>query len=596
MNAAAPGNRLPPSQFERASNVMIVGECPTTRYGLVFHNLAGDVAGLNTLNIQGALFFNPAEGQGALSFSQDQPMIVASVGGRKFAIRFEGEGVESKLTAEEITNGFLSDPQAHLVYWSQWENYALAQDGNGNCFIWDGAAPAFTSKGYDKTVRPSSEVPNAATVMAYAHGRGVAIVNERAALVSDLLNSRDLEGPGDVLKFTEQTYFATGQYFSPPSRMGTINAAATLSLKDTNHGHGSLMLHCERGIFSIDLNVYPRTAWSQTPMVREAYKGTAALGPYALAVFDGDQVFRSSVGVQGLRSARAESSLLGNPFQPLSDNVGVFFKPDVKPWLRFAVVTPWTRERRCFFTCQPIVHQRYRWHRGIVSINFDPVPGVQTPAGWESVWTLPGVGVVQTLSGDIDKDDRFFALCRDYVGKNHVCEFRPELRGYDILPDGTRQRIRCQLITRRVDANRPFTKKEFQAGSLYLKNIVGKVTVAVWVRAYGEYKWKLWKAGEVENKAANCWPGGEELEGEMTLGDLPDISKTTRFIQFLIRWAGHCSLESLRLAYASNGADEDAFEPKSLEVMVCDVRVVDYSDFEYSETPEPESWLTPATP
>lgn len=596
LNAAAPAARLTDAQFARATNVVIKDRLPTTRPGVRVIPLTGETSFFAVENAQGAMYYNPTAGQGATVYGKEGAMMLFAVGGRKFSAELNGRALLTTAEVTDITNGLVADKYAHLTYWSQWENYALAGDGLGNTFIWDGAGDAFHSDGFNNTQKEESQVPNGGTAMEFVHGRGSIVVNSRAILTSDGLNSQDLTSAADVLKFREQVYWATGQYFAPPTSMGTINALAVLPLQDTTHGHGELLAHCSNGIFSVDLNIWPRSKWSETPMVRTAYIGPGAAGPYAVALFSGDQVFRASDGLKTLRSAKAEASATGSPSVEVSEPVATFFEADSQRWLRFASVASWDLQHRCLVTCYPIVQGRFRWHRGLVALNLHPISDAPPSLAWESLWTLPPQcsGIIQQINGKWDGEERHFTICRGDDAKNRLVEFRGDLKA-DVLEDGTEQRIRCQLVTRKIDANRPFTRKNFGTGMLYLANIEGRVDFGVWFRTYGSTEWKFWQSGHVTNIA----PASEALttdepprEATIPLGNLPDKcgSRSGRYIQFLIRWAGYCSVESLRIAFDDNDPKGDAFNCKDLKVTFVERADVSYSDYEYN-APESESWL-----
>lgn len=599
MDSASLEARVPETQYVRGTNIAIEKGLPTTRPGCRVLPLTGDsLEAFGSGNVQGAMFYNPSAGQGAVSYGTDRASILIAVAGRKYSVELEGRGLLTTGKVTDITNGVLGGDSYHLVCWSQWENYALAQDGNGNCFIWDGTNPAFASDGYNVTDKEASRVPNGGMAMAYVHGRGSVVVNGRAVLTSDGLNYLDKTGSTDVLAFRQQTYWATGQYFAPPTWMGQINALAVLPITDTAHGHGELMCHCEGGIFSIDLNVYPRSKWAETAMVKTTYIGSGAVGPYAVTLRTGDQIFRSKAGVQTLRSARAEANSLGAMQLPISEPVGDWFQNDAPRWLRFSTVETWETAKRVLVSCYPVVQGRWRWSRGLVVANFQPVAGKGSQMVWEGLWTLPPQmnGVVQQVNGKISGEERHLAVCRGVDGKNRLVEFRRELKA-DLLEDGSEHRIRCQLITRQIDAQRAFTKKNFHSGVLFLKNIHGKVDWGVWFRVAGTQAWRLWQSGVVENRvptgcdAIPAEPGGAEIA--IPLGEIPNDAgqNVSRTVQFLVRWAGYCSVEGITAIYQMADLDGKNFDTRNLDVRFCERATVDYDDYEYADNNEADSWL-----
>lgn len=586
-DAASHFARVGADSYERGVNFCIRSEKLATRPRVRVIELSGSaIAAFADGNVQGAILFDASKGQGANTYGARESIIVASVAGNKIAIRL-GDGAA---TVEDVSNGHRSDPSVPLVFFSQWESYLLAGDERGNTWIWDGKSPAETSTGYDNVNREKSMVPNGCGVMAYSHGRGCAVVDKRRVLVGDILNARDQASARDVLFFREQGYFATGQYFSPPTMMGDIQCAESLASQDTRHGHGELLIHCSNGVFSIDLNVFPRTKWSDTPMVKTALIGGGACGPYAICTFDGDQMFRSKSGVKTLRSAAAEPQSAGNPRRPISLPVGTFFKSDSQEYLQFASVCSWESESTAYVTCYPIVSGSHRWHRGAVAINFLPSPSSAMKPAWEGLVTLPPSisGIIQLISGDFSGTDRMLAICRGDDGKNRLIEFRTDIDA-DILEGGVESPVRSQLVTRWQAMNAPFDRKNISGGRIVLTGVRAVLKWGVWYRGFGVSKWTLWRSGCVSNDApcGDCIEAVPDWSGEIPLGSIPDESSASTRFQFLIRTEGICEIESLIVEF-NQASSKAEYSDASLKVCVTpEYTCGQYDDYEYSGA---ENW------
>lgn len=604
MNGAGLSNRLQPAQYRRATNVTLEDEIPTTRPGVRIYgveNVSEDSTAAEfyrSNNVQGGAFFNPAKGQGGLILGHDQSQIVVANGGRKFSIQFQGVGPATRAVVRDISSGFVMSALLHLVWWLPAENYAIAQDGSSNAFIFNAVTDsAVLSEGYDSTDKESSMIPNGGTVMVYAHGRILAVVNSRQILAGDSLHKSDQSSASNLLKFTEQVYWNTGKFFLPPSAMGNVLAADILPLRNTQHGHSDVLFHCEDGVFSIDTNQAPRSEWPNRQLVRHALLQAGGVGPYAVALRDGDQIYRTRHGVTTIRSAAAESNVEGNPQTPLSEPIATFFERDVPEWLRFCSVVCWEAHRRLFVTIDPSVDGRWRWHSGVVVRNFNPMPAERSAATWEGLWTLPreAWGIVQLINGLFDGRERMFALCRGEDGVNRIAEFSRDL-DYDVLEDGTRQDIRCQLVTRAVDFARPFKVKEFVSGSLFIRNVRGDLVWGVWVREYGKTPWHLWQHGAVHQAIAGGTTGMERFEPEspaIPLGTFPVKCETSqgrsRSFEFLIRWKGRAQIEGLRVMLRGDDTSEEVLDVTKLDFTSNNLVGVNYSDFEYSSE---EDWTT----
>lgn len=602
MNSSDPPHKIATNQLARMTNCALVNQLPSTRKGVRVISLAGDgVGAVSDGNIQGSIFFNPAKGQGGIILGQNNSMIAVASAGRKFVTRIEGRRARTVGTVTEITSNFFANPQFHLVWMGAWEDLLVMQDGQAPAMIWDGNVTV-ESRGYSTLDKPRSEIPNGGTVLAFAHGRGVCIVNSRFVLVGDSLHKISLTTSADLKKFTEQTYWATGQYFLPPSKMGNIMAADILPLRNTQHGHGDLIVHCEDGIFSIDLNIFPRSSWSQTPMVRHALLDCGAVGPYALAIHDGDQVFRTHKGIQTLRSAAAESPLEGNPNQPISHEVDTWLKSDYPRWLRFASLALWDTARKFLCTTSPIVQGRHRWHRGAVVREVDPkLTEKGTPPSWAGLLTLPPEigGIVQFVSGIFAGEERFFAWCRGVDGKNRLVEFTDYLE-QDELEGGVRRDIRCQAITRVVDLGEWWKKREFRFVTLFLAGIIGKVTWGVWVRTAERTDWVPMQTGTVNVPRIN---GADLAQGiprslPIQLGNIPescvpDAGKLneTRGVQFLVRWEGVCQLEGVKVFHSDKDLTEQNVDKAKFDFTFGPAPATTYNDFEYFEF-RSNPWIT----
>ena len=605
MNAADLPHKIRPNQLARMVNCALVEQMPTTRPGIRVVPLKGPpVDSIADGNVQGSIFFNPAKGQGGIILSQRNAMLSLAATGQKYSVRIIGRRGGAFAEIEDVTGGLFTDPQLHLVWWNGWENLLLAQDGNSSCWIWDGVANAFFSRGYNTVNKTRSEVPNGGTVMAYAHGRGVAVINSRFVLVSDSLHEISQTTSRDLIKFVNQVYWATGKFFLPPSKMGNITAAEILPTRNTVHGHGDLMVHCEDGVFSINLNVFPRTAWQNSDMVKHALLNCGAVGPYAIAIHDGDQIFRTRKGIQTLRSAAAPPVLEGNPNQPISKEVNTWLAGDYARWLRFCSLVLWDSGNRFLCTTQPIVQGRHRWHRGLVSRNVDPKETeANTPAAWEGLWTFPpeAAGIIQLVNGVFDGDERVFAWVRGNDGNNRLVEFGAHLK-HDVLEDGSVSPIRSQAITRMIDAGQWWLEREFTTAKLFLRGITEDLQWGVWVRTSRNPKWHPLRAGKVTMKPGVAHDLNEShpralpiplgaFSRECDVPDLPGTRNVAAGVQFLVRWMGYCQFEGIKVRHGDDDQANDDPIPERYNVHFGRMTADDYNDFEYSESTAP-LWIS----
>ncbi len=600
MNGALNPANVPDSQYSRAVNVQLDNQRPTTRKGVkvlpFVDTTVEDMDSFQNGNFQGAIFYNPSKGQSAISFSVDLSRIMASVGGKRFQIvPKEVQPRSNSVSVEEVKGLPDGDENLHTAFWFQAENYAIVQDGQADTWIWDGFADPVFSKGLDIVDKPNSELANGATVGAYAHGRIVQVINARQALVGDIIHKLNLTNASNILDMTEQVYWAEGSAFAPPSSMGNIVAIAILPLRDTQHGHGDLMLHCEDGIFSLNINVFPRQNWQGLPLVKHVLLETGARGPYAIAIYDGDQFFRSRHGLQSLRSARGESQLLGNPLNPVSEEVKTWLDNDYEAFVGFTSVAKWATDRRLYLTVDPWVKGRFRGSRGIVSLNFSPVSTAETKKAWEGLHTFPPEieSPIQMVNGVFNGRDRMYMVSRGADDKNRVVEFSRNLKN-DILEDGSESRISCQLITKMLVGKSLFSRGNHTIGILYLAAVEGLLDWRVSARNSECQNWTFWRQGAECVRSEPCCEGDDECdlldfcpqEIELNLGEVPLAVKLSRKLQILIQWRGVASIEGFKLKVnvgdPDEGSDDVAGSTKCPRKCVEHRVDCQYSDFEYS--------------
>lgn len=580
MNSAVDPFLLGPDQVHKAVNCRLSKQAWRTRYGIRAMRLCGDADTVQTYregNTQGAIYYNPARGQGALVFGDDISSIAESSGGQMFALESAGKYC---FNVRDISGGLRSPRHVHLAWLCQAENYLFRSDDVSDTWAFDGFDAAF-SPGYIASgdSREFSKIPNRIGAMIYAFGRMHVVRSGREILVGDALHSKNLTSSINVGAFTEQTYWATGQHFSPPSQMGAIIAGAILPLQDSTHGHSELLWHAKNdGVFSLNTNISPRSAWADQALTRHVLLSTAAVGPYAVALSESDQYFRSSNGIQSLRSARAERDRIGSPYADLAAEVRVFMAGDLPQDLRFCSLARWQRQNRIFCTVYPVVEGRYRWHRGFVVSNL--LPGevrADTPPAWEGLWTLPPQwgGVSQFVAGSFEGSERIFAICWNHESKKkHVVEVDETLSS-DVFADGASSRISCQIITKHLAPAGLFKTAELAEAFLLITRVQTAIDWQVDYRVNGQRTWHKWSSGAIAEPAnPDLWNQEREIPDDThPLGPVPKFGNV-RSVQFRIRWRGAASIQFMvrhahgkalessvkRSAGAMVGAGDDDYE------------------------------------
>lgn len=567
------------NQVADAVNCQIKGSMLESRPGVRIHDL-----GLKG-NFQGATFYNPARGLSQQSFGEDESSLIASIAGKRYQIKppetiVKGAPEVTLLDTDDTSSG----SNYHLAFMKQCENYVISQDGNGNTWIWDGEASPFFSSGYSTEDKENSRLANGASVIGYAHGRVVQVVNNRQIIVGDIIHKQDLTTAANILETTEQTYWATGSFFSPPSELGAIRAVSILPLRDTAHGHGDLMFHTDEGVFSLDLTKYPRETWVDQAITKHVLLDTGAAGFYGITLFDGDQIFLSRHGIQTLRSARAESQRIGNPFLPISNPVRDYVDADTRKNFKYASVEKFVEQRRLFATTQHIIKDSSnRGGRGLLVMNFLPSGG--TDQAWEGLWTLPSqAGLInQLVSGVFDTEERMFAFTTDDDDNVFLVEFSHDLRD-DVLCDGSTQRIEWQVLTRSDTGGEEAERKAFEKAWATLRGVEGGLSWKTYGRT-DEGCWGLWaEGGAYTDDSAIVKECKRDLL--LRLGSPPQGLKRGTRMQMLFKFQGKGALEAIKTTATIDRGGNSTPTTQGSCVTLSETGTEDtvYNPFSYSET------------
>lgn len=578
----------------RAVNCQIKGSLLTTRPGFKAHKLGPDAEAMRGENIQGALHYNPVLGQSQRYFGENRDSLMVVAGGRKFHITI---GPSKIVSVSDETNDIFGVRDAHLAWLFQAENYVIAQDGSSRIWIWDGNSSAFTSPGYNTKAPEKSRLANGGSAGTYAHGRIVQVILGNKIIVGDIIHKTRFGDPANILRTSEQVYYATGSFFSPPSNMGEVVAIGLLPLSNTMHGHDDVVVHCRRGIFSLKLDHSPRIEWITRAVSKHLLLDTAAAGPYALILYDGDQMFRSRNGIQTIRSAAANANILGNPNQPISEPVASWLDADHQGHLKFCSMAKWPREHRIFCTTGLWAKGRWRGGTGMVVLNMNPDGSVSPETrAWEGLWTLPrALGKPsQIINAQFADEDRLFVLSTSHSDcdtefRNSLLECRTELRE-DEAEDGTTSRISCQVILGQYPVEEIYNPKHFHDGKICFVGVTGKLDWGVWGRIGEGEPWVLWSRGTFlgteECDVADDLASPKQFRITRNLGEPPREIRKGHTIQLLLRWRGWASVESVAVGYEdeAGNATPEADAEKMVETAPCG----DYSDYEY--TIETERW------
>jgi len=574
MNSSVDPRKLTPAQYAKGINVSLSDEVVGTRFAVKVHKLSGDI--FPDLNIQGACYYNPSRGIASSAFGPDYSSIAVSAGGRTFLI-IPGEGFR----VAEITGTKKRNAAYPICSMTQAENYLIISQATDNTFIFDGAGESRWSKGINDVKRDESEIANTANTAIYAHGRLHQVVAGRQIFVSDIIHQTEGSSAENILKTTDQVYWATGGWFAPPSDWDAVVAAAILPTQNTSHGHGEVMFHSPSGIMSLRSNVFPRSSWADTEMIRHAVIGSGAMGPYAvLPISSGDQLFRSRHGIQSLRSVASQGQSLGGPVRSLAEEVDVWMAHDHVPFLRFASLAKLDRERKIFCTTSPVMNGERWWHRGIATIHLLPDPTSDVRPSWEGLMTFPPEASkpIIMVNGDFDGAQKIFVLCYDSDGKVALAEIMTE-PGDDVI-ECQRRRVPCTVVTGKFVAGSPLTNKSFNSITPTFSGMRGKVDWRISIRTDRHQNWLDITSQGSMSSTSSCpsnplasWHPASAVDTY----SVPDQYRMGKWMQVKVSWLGISNLDGVRVDFETfdQVLDQSTLAPQ------CFSEIVDSCDGDY---------------
>lgn len=516
------------------------------------------------LHTQNAIWYIPRSGQGPTYQGKGVPRLIESAGGRLFSLTIKNRTFEVK----DLSGGNVSYPWMRLAWLCQGENYVVRTDGESQTQIYDGSNDVVFSQGYSAEAKQQARFPNFAGPTVYAGGRFYTVLFGRRIYASDSLHQLDQVGATDLLKFTDQTYDYINVYFAPPSDDGDITAL-TVSISsgfDDSRAQGEVLAMCDGpSIWAVRLGV-PRQNWPTADMRHSRSKETAATGPNAFFVRDGDILMRTPLGIESINLLARFQNTLGNPSLDLGADMKAILDQDDEPSLLFASLINPARWNRMLCTVSPQIRGPRHWHNGWISANFNPA-GERIPSGgfaWEGLGMLPAsMGkVIQFIEGRFNGRTHVAALLDKGDSKGVAIASLDE--GDNILADGSHAPINWYLQTKRLTVSGLFATSSFCGAWLRLDDMLGDIHLEVWVRSSTEMKWRATKEMIVEALCAPCDTLGCGRRGERTisLGKITDsLRKGAQWVQFLIKGRGVCTVD-FGVTYDDVASPEEKADPE----------------------------------
>lgn len=519
-----------------------------------------------SLHTQNAIFYEPQKGQGVHYNGKGVPRIVESAAGRMFTLTPKGETFEVK----DVSGGNTSYPYLMMAWLCQGENYVVRTDGKSQTQIWDGLNPVFYSTGYSSAAKSAARFPNFAGPVVYAGGRFWVVLHDRRIYASDSLHQINQTSAEDILKFTDQSYDYLNVYFAPPSSEGDIVALGVTinSGFQDSRAQGEVIAMClSPGIWAIELGI-PREQWAQVKMRRSRAKETAAAGPNAFFVRDGDILMRTARGFESINLLARERNTLGNPAIDLGADIRGILDHDDEKSLFFASLVNPMRWNTMFCTISPVIMDARRFHLGWVTGNFNPL-NQRVPEGlaWQGIGTLPKqIGrVVQFLTTRADGESKLYAIVdKDNGTSKGLVQFTRE-EGPHLLADGSSIPQRWYILSRRLNSDGIFKTGGWGSIWVKLEGIRTDVTLQLYTRSNLKPEWHAGKQVTVkpcpsENDVFKCNKNGEVL---LYMGK--PIELKPQWVQILIKGEGVATID---IAVKNDTADtlqEQSTHPDCIE-------------------------------
>lgn len=363
------------------------------------------------------IWFEGANGQGAFFYnrypSNLQPELIASVGGKIFAITIQGRQARARVIFDGNSRNFMH------AWFAQGFEWLFIQDGINPPVFYNGT----TARRSDIT---KNEMP-IGSVMAYIHGRMVVASSDgrNNIYVGDIVYGSNNTNTNDILLFTDTEYWAEGGAFSIAANLGNINGLYAMPFLDVGTAQNELVAMCDNGFTSFDLSG-PRETWIDTQVQKISMIGQGLASSHGFAGLNGDVFYRRTDGIGSYRNARSE--YLQNWSQtPISRAVDHWIKNDRSDLLQFIPMVSW--QNMIFCGCSPMIEPPsnpcfgYHYYtRGFVVFDAQSMSTANrdgTPV-WHGMWT--GIRPWGMISGQIDTADRCFMFSYDRDQKNRLYE------------------------------------------------------------------------------------------------------------------------------------------------------------------------------
>lgn len=474
-------NGLPRNAVSWANNASFRGGGITQRTGYAPVVTVHDSTGL----FQGSWMYMQTTGI---------PYLIIAISGRFYRIR-----VDTDNSVDDITGPVVFPAYQPLYHFAQGEEFMVVQAGDYTTLpaFWDGT-----------TMRQSAgltggELP-AAGPMVYYHGQ-IWYANYRYYTAGDTVGSPSGTAPyqlrDSILKVTQNPLALGGDGFAVPTCAGNIRAMQYVTNMDKSQGEGTLFVFTRQQVYAMDVPI-TRADWiaadgDNQPLQRVVQRNNGGVSDRSIVAVNGDLFYQSlEPGIRSLFTSLRYFNQWGNT--PISNNINRALAFNDRALMRFSTGIEF--DSRLYMGILPEQRAQGVVHRGIATLDFDPITTLQekTPPDWEGL--QEGLDVLQLMNGDFGGRERAFAFI---VSKEDSSIQLWEITNNQRF-DNVDTRVDWYVEFPAYTWGREFDLKKLDGGELWVDKLFGTVDMKIYYRPDADPCWYLWHVAKICTARSSC--------------------------------------------------------------------------------------------
>lgn len=427
------------------------------------------------------------------------PYLIVAISGRFYRIR-----VDTDNSIDDITGPVVFPADQPLYHFTQGEEFMVVQAGDYTTLpaIWDGTTMR-QSVGLNPGGGATAELP-AAGPMVYYQGR-IWYASFRYYTAGDIVGGPSGTAPyslrDSILKVTENPLALGGDGFAVPTQAGNIRALQYVTNMDKSQGEGTLFVFTRQQVYAMDVPI-SRNDWinatgSNAPLQRVVQRNNGGVSDRSIVAVNGDLFYQSlEPGIRSLFTSLRYFNQWGNT--PISNNINRALAFNDRSLMRFSTGIEF--DSRLYMGILPDQREQGVVHRGIATLDFDPITTLQekTPPDWEGL--QEGLDVLQLANGDFGGRERAFAFI---VSKEDSSIQLWEITNSQRF-DNVDTRVNWYVEFPAYTWGREFDMKKLDGGELWVDKLFGTVDLKVYYREDANPCWHFWHAGKICTARSSC--------------------------------------------------------------------------------------------